>query len=445
MVFAAALTGIQSSSSELAVIGNNIANASTTGFKSSRTEFADIYTSSGGSNAIGSGVGVSSVTQKHSQGSIAFTNSNLDLAISGEGYFQMKDSTGVTYTRAGSFSLDQAGKVVNSAGKVLQGQLANTSGVIGGTVTDIQIPSGSSAPNATSTINLGLNVDSRSTPPTTAFAGGQKPSDSTYNNISSTTIYDSKGNSHILQSYYIKADSVQAPVNNNAPVVANDKNQWYVAFQIDGNDLLPGTPGTTNAANLTAVNFNNDGTFAGVSASTTTSPVTEVGTSNVLQLDYDLQNGAEPLYFTVDFNNIAFGGTTEFGAYFAIQSSKQDGYSQGSLQNIEVDNNGVIIGRFSNGQTRDLAQLATANFANASGLQPQGDTGWTESSTSGTALIGKPGSGGLGSVTAGALEQSNVDLTAQLVALITAQRNFQANAQSIRTGDTVAQTIINLR
>lgn len=336
MVFAAALTGIQSASSELAVIGNNIANASTHGFKSSRTEFADIYTSSGGSNAIGAGVGVSSVSQKHSQGGIAFTNSNLDLAISGEGYFQVKDSTGITYTRAGSFGVDDLGKIVNSSGQALQGKLAGSDGVIGGSQVDLVLPSGSSAPSATKSINLGLNLDSRSTPP--AITPFDSSDANSYNNTSSTTIYDSFGGAHVMQTYYVK-DSTD--------------NQWTANFELIAN-------GTTSQLGGTPITFTDAGVFSGLGTAIPPATIT----SNKVNLIHDFPDGpADPanLSFTMDFNNVALGGTTQYGAEFSIQSSNQDGYSEGSLQNIEVSSKGVIIGRFSNGQTRDLAQVTTAD------------------------------------------------------------------------------------
>lgn len=452
MVFSAALTGITAASNELGVIGNNISNASTAGFKSSRAEFADIYTATGGSNPIGSGVQVNNIRQVHSQGGINFTQSSLDLAISGEGYFNLGGGGTGVYTRAGSFTLDREGYIVNSAEQRLQGLSADANGNISPVTGDIRIDTSSAPPNATTEVSLGVNLDSGTAATTSQFVGGNSPADTTFSNLSSTTIYDSLGNAHVLTTYYIKADEAAAAP---APVAGNI-NQWYLGFQIDGQDLYdPTAIGATNSGSLPVVNFNTDGTFNSVStpvaagtafpAAANPGTITQRTGTNLFQLDFPLSNGASALSFSLNFNNQTMGSTTQFGSSFAIQASDQNGYSTGRIEDIELDSSGTIFGRFSNGQSRALGQVQLAKFANPEGLRPSGDTAWSESSASGAPTIGAAGTGSLGIINSGALEQSNVDITSELVALITAQRNFQANAQTIRTADTVTQTIINLR
>jgi flagellar hook protein FlgE len=464
MVFSTALTGIKSSSDELAVLGNNIANAGTTGFKSSRAEFADIYTSTGGSNPVGAGVAVSSIRQQHTQGSISVTSNNLDMAISGEGFYMLADpgSGAVSYSRAGAFSLDRQGYMINGAEQRLRGLVADGTGTLSQVTTDIQLDTSSSAPNATTDITLGLNLDSGSTAPVTgnAFVGGATVNDSSYNNLTSTTIYDSLGNAHVLTTYYIKADEAAGAAADIASTPAQTSNQWYLGFQIDGNDLYDvtsvngGAAAATNAARLSRLQFNADGSFNSLAVPTgtgvgnvtpATNGVTEVGATNVLQLTYAPGNGADTMSFNLDFNDPNLGASTQYGSAFTLQVSDQDGFATGRLEDIEVDSEGVIRGRFSNGQNRTLGQVQLAKFPNTEGLRPNGDTNWVESSASGAPTIGVPRTGSLGGISSGSLEGSNVDLTAELVALITAQRNFQANAQTIRTGDAISQTIINLR
>lgn len=457
MVFSGALTGIQASTTELEVIGNNIANASTIGFKQSRAEFADIYTTSnsvnGGSSQTGAGVQVSHVRQSQVQGSIELTGNNLDLAVGGEGFFVMADESGEYYTRAGSFSLNKSGYIVDASNKRLQGLNSDATGVLTQITRDIQLDTSSSAPSATTEMTIGLNVDSGATPPTTGnlFSGGASVNDNTYNNLSSSTIYDSLGNSHVLSTYYIKADSTTGA----AADIAGSDNQWYLGLQIDGEDVY-GLPGASNALNLPEISFNQDGTFASLSvpsgvpvgdadASTRINGVSESASTNTLQIIFDPDNGSEMLDLNIDFNNLGIGGSTQFGSDFSVQTAEQNGFSTGRIEDLEVGTGGVIFGRFSNGQSRTLGQVQLASFKNPEGLEPISDSSWTATFKSGDATIGNPETGSLGSLNAGSLEQSNVDLTSELVALITAQRNFQANAQTIQTADTITQTIINLR
>ncbi|WP_287007586.1 flagellar hook-basal body complex protein [Legionella sp.] len=237
----------------------------------------------------------------------------------------------------------------------------------------------------------------------------------------------------MLSTYFIRADATAAAGAPNASAPAGTQNQWYVAFQID-NQNVPANVGTTNSANLYRINFNSDGSFSGA-ADTTNTPLA----NNAIPLTLALTNGANPLNFTADLSN-----STQFGSPFAVQSSTQNGFTTGQLNSVSIDQDGVLFGRYTNGQSQIMGQVQLANFPNLNGLQPLGNTTWGETSASGQALVGNPGTASLGLIQSGALEESNVDLTSELVNLITAQRYFQANAQTIRAGDTVTQTIINI-
>lgn len=401
MGFETGITGLGAATVQLDVIGNNIANVGTTGFKESLTSFSDIYTASGGSNTIGAGVSVSTVRQVHSQGNIQFTNNSLDLAVSGNGYFVLE---GGNYTRSGAFSLDTQGFIVNFEGSNLQGLNIQPDGKLGQVTENLQIDTSSSAPRATEAISIGVNLDARSD--VTAGVAFDINNGNTFNNLSSTTVYDSLGNAHVLTSHYRKT--------------AND-NEWEVYFGLNGNDL----------SQSATVNFEQNG-----SISNTFTPINITST---------LTNGADDLDFSLNLNDTGLGASTQFGSDYNVQVAYQDGYSTGRIEGLEVDNDGVILGRFSNGQSRTLGRVQLANFRNPEGLRPVGSTGWVESSSSGAPSISAANTGSLGSISSGALEQSTVDLTAELVSLITAQRNFQANAQTIRTASELSQTIINLR
>ncbi|KTD48939.1 flagellar hook protein FlgE [Legionella rubrilucens] len=437
MVFGTAISGLQAATSDLEVIGNNIANASTTGFKMSRAEFADVYSTGafgGGRYAIGSGVRLSRVQQMFGQGSLSFTNNSLDLAITGSGFFTLNSGGTRLYSRAGSFGVSDDGFVVNATQQRLVGYQADSSGNITTTVGDLSINTSNVPPNATTNAQIGVNLFANSTPPSVAWVGGATPATDTYNNPTSSTIYDSLGNSHVLTMYFIRADAAAAAGTPNAASPPGTQNQWYVAFQID-NQNVPANVGPNNTDNLFRVNFNDDGTFASAT-DTSNNPLA----NNLIPLTQTLSNGAQPLNFTVDFSD-----STQFGSPFAVQSNVQNGVTTGRLEGLDVDEEGIIFGRYTNGQSRAMGQVLLANFSNPDGLQSISDNNWAETSSSGQPLVGVAGTASLGLIQSGALEGSNVDLTAELVKMITAQRNFQANAQVIQTGDAMAQTIINIR
>ena len=421
MAFDTAISGINAASADLNVISNNIANASTVGYKTSRAEFADVFATSllgAGGNAIGKGVSLSAVTQEFGQGNISFTDNALDLAISGGGFYQLSVDGALQYTRAGNFKVDREGFVVSNAGSRLQGFQVNAAGDVTGQLGDIQIDTSLLDPNPTGLVDLTSNLDSREVPPTVPFGGPfdafalppTAPDPSSFNATTSTTVYDGLGNPHVLSLYFVKTAT---------------PNEWEVHSLIDG--VTTSGPDT--------LTFQSNGQFDPL-----TLPV-EVNITGWQPLNSaGVGTGADAQDLTVSLSD-----TTQFGTPFAVSSVVQDGFSAGQLRGLEIDSSGIAFARFTNGESRALAQIALANFNNPNGLQPIGDTNWVETFASGPSNVGAPGTSGLGVIQSAALEESNVEITAQLVDLIIAQRNFQANAQVIQAEDAVTQTVINLR
>lgn len=406
MSFNTALSGIQAASSELGIIGNNIANSATTGFKSSRAEFADVYAASSAvtGNAIGQGVKLQTAAQQFAQGGIAFTDNPLDLAINGDGFFQLQSNGSTVYSRAGNFKLDSSGNVVNNEGFSLMARQADSSGAITGAISALQLNNAYIDANPTAALSGGVNFDAREAETDTSWAlVAGVPVTAGYNSSTTTTVYDSLGNDHTTTMYFSKLDPVTNP------------NEWNVRTIIDG-----------TLQNTSPVTFNSDGSF--------NSPAS-------IPITWNPGGGATAgQSFAIDLT-----ASTQFGSNFSVNSLSQDGYTAGQLLGVDVDGSGAVFARYSNGQSKVVAQVVLANFANTQGLKPIGDTSWAETFSSGSPVVSEPGTAGLGLVQSNALEDSNVDLTAQLVNMIVAQRNFQANAQTIQAEDTVTQTIINLR
>jgi len=409
MTFRTALSGLNAAQTDLSVTANNIANSSTTGFKRSRAEFAELFAVSPqgvASLATGSGVRVSDVSQQFAQGSIDFTDSNLDLALSGPGFFTVSDGGALAYTRAGAFKTDAEGYVTNAQGQRLQvyppidGGGFNT-----GSLTDLRLVTSESAPSATSMVEMLMNLPSDATPPTNPTFDPTDPN--SFNRATSLTVYDSLGAAHTGTVYFLKG------------AAAGD---WTARLFVDGTEV--GTPPA--APNL---HFDNTGAM--------TTPAN--GQISFLP-PYTPATGAQPLSLTFDFS-----GATQYGSTFSVNNITQDGYTTGRLIGMDIDKTGTVQARFTNGRSITLGQVALSAFANPNGLQQLADTTWAETFTSGQALRGQAGNSGFGLVQSGALEASNVDITTQLVNMITAQRNFQANAQMISTADQITQTIINIR
>lgn len=420
MAFQQGLSGLNAAAKGLDVIGNNIANSNTVGFKASEAEFADVYANSlvGAGNLVGIGTQVSSVSQQFAQGNITSSNNPLDVAINGNGFFRMSDGGAVTYTRNGQFQLDKSGFIVNNNGQDVTGYPVDANGlIVPSSPQPLQIPTGDIAPKQTSELDATINLDSRLVAPATATFNPADPT--SYNNSTSVTLYDTLGNPHLLSLYFVKTGTA---------------NQWNTFATVDGTAATNVNLGN-GAGVATALNFTTGGALA------TAMPIN--GSINLTQVatDLGLVNGAtSPLTFSLNFN-----GTSQFGSNFGVSSLSQNGYTSGRLSGLSVGADGVIQGRYSNGQSRNIGQVVLASFNNPQGLKPLGNNLWAESSDSGPATIGAPNTGSLGVIQASAVEDSNVDLTAELVNMITMQRAYQANAQTIKTQDSLLQTLVNLR
>ena len=508
MSFNIGLSGIRAASSDLNITGNNIANASTVGFKSSRAEFGDVYAASilgTGSNAQGSGVVLNNVAQIFTQGNINYTENSLDLAINGNGFFVTSNNGALSYTRAGYFGTNQEGFIVSNNGERLQGYGVDplTGKVNEGVPTDLRVDTRAANPNPTSKVASTLNLNSASVRlpvwesaygqahdaalapseaesllikaasdaaydteyarliPDPAAATPEKiaeaeaaaktvsqatyddeleallaartseeraaadvaglaaatasfdPADSsTFNSSTSVNVFDSQGDAHVMTKYFVKTDS----------------NSWDMHVMIGGKAV--NLDGTAGPAQLT---------FSPTGQLQTQQPIAITGW---IPLDKAGQPTGAVSLTGFDLN---LNGSTQYSAAFAVTAVSQDGYTTGDLAGLEIDDQGMLIARYTNGQTRNQGQLVLATFANQQGLKPLGDTAWAQSSSSGEPVIGTPGTGTQGLVQSGALEQSNVDLSEMLINLIVAQRNYQANAKTIQTEDAVTQTIINLR
>ena len=402
MGFQQGLSGLNAAAKNLDAIGNNVANANTVGFKQSQAQFADVYANSlngGGGSQVGIGVKVSQVAQQFTQGNITATNNALDIAINGGGFFRMDTNGEATYQRNGQFQLDRQGFIVNPSGAKLTGYQANAGGVLlTGATAPLSINTADLVPQVTTKINAVINLDSRGTVPAVTPFNMNDPL--TFNNSTAVSVFDSLGNSHTLQTFYVKTGP----------------NAWDVHASMDGDpSLLAG-----------ALTFDSSGALTGGSPMTIP-PQT-------------LTTGANSLGFPIDFT-----GTTQFGSTFSVNTLNQDGYTSGRLGGFNIGADGIILGRYTNGQSAVLGQVVLANFANPNGLQQLGNNQWAETSTSGTPLVGSPSSGSLGVLQSSAVEDSNVDLTAELVNMITAQRVYQANAQTIKAVDALLQTLVNLR
>ena len=507
MSFQQGLSGLNGAAKSLDVIGNNIANSSTVGFKGSTTQFADVYASSlngAGGNSPGIGVKVAAIAQQFTQGNIEATNNPLDIAINGSGFFRVESAGVVQYSRNGQFSLDKSGNIVNAQGAQLTGYGVGINGQISaGAPQPLRIDTADQPPKVTSKINIELQLDSRS-PQITKRPFNVDDSD-TYTKQSPMSVYDTLGNPHTLSTFYVRSTdktwdvytsmdgyettALQAAgvTQTNATVtaartawekegaagkvaalndyalkaaaavrdaaVASDKDmnaddQAAIEKAATTAALVPGTtPEQINEAILKVLKvapkavgtltFNTNGNLNMAVSGNTPAFNGQFG----MDLQVVPSTGAE-LKIPVTFD---FAGTTQYGTTTSEKRLEQDGYKAGALQRFSTGKDGVILGQYSNGQTKPLGQVILANFTNPNGLEPLGNNTWAESSNSGGALLGIPNTGGMGVLQSSATEASSVDLTAELVNMITAQRAYQANAQTIKTQDSVLQTLVNLR
>jgi flagellar hook protein FlgE len=455
------LSGLNAAAADLSVTGNNIANVGTTGFKQSRAEFGDIFTRSYGTIAktnIGAGVRLAANAQQFTQGTLEFTDNSLDLSITGRGFFVLNSAGNDdnTYTRAGAFQVDNEGYIVNNGSPPLRLQgfpptdpTDPNSPFRTGLRTDMQINLGDSPPNATADIAAQLNLRSDEptpivggtaiTPATVGPGGFEIDNPDTYNFSTSTTVYDSLGTPRPVTMYFIKDDVAS---------LASGMGEWQVHVQMDGgiNGALTNQP----AGSPFPLTFDTNGVL-----DTTTNPALVPLTFTMT--DYNPLNGATvgkpitppiippPTNPNDNIITLDLTGTTQYGQSYAVSSLEQDGYTTGRITGVDADEAGVLFVRYSNGRALPLGQVALADFDNPQGLQQIGNTSWAETTASGGPVIFSPGTGSLGTIQGGALETANVDLATELVNLITAQRNYQANSQTISAANTITQTILNIQ
>ena len=420
MSFQQGVSGLNATSKNLNIIGNNIANANTIGSKIARAEFADVYANAlggGGNTAVGIGVTIGAVAQQFTQGNISTTENPMDVAINGDGFFQLQDgSNPMLYSRNGQFKVSREGFIVNNFGARLIGYQADLSNVIQpGVVGPLQLPTVGVSPKVTSKIDLELNLDTRqeiTTPPGAPLI--DYGDIDTFNNATGLTVYDAKGQEVAMTYFFQKSadDNWNVFATANGVTVggtqADPQPVTRLVFSADGSQLL---------SPVGAVTLNVPAT------------VTSTGANTLPILGIKLD----------------FVGATQYGAPFGPTNIVQNGFTAGLLVGVDVEANGILMARYSNGQSKPAGQVELAVFRNPQGLQPTGNNSWVRTFDSGDPVMGEPGGGNRGLLQSGALEESNIDLTKQLVDMITAQRNYQANAQTIKTMDQVLQTLVNLR
>ncbi|MDZ5601550.1 flagellar hook protein FlgE [Pseudomonas sp. RP23018S] len=438
MSFNIGLSGLYAANKALNVTGNNIANSATTGFKSSRAEFADQYAASvrgtSGRTQVGSGVRTDAVSQMFTTGNIVGTGKSLDLAIDGNGFFAMNDNGSRIYTRAGAFYSDKDGMVVNASGAKLQGYPVDEDGnVVRGALADLKIDTANLAPKPTSKVSETLNLNSTATTPkVTPFDPANVDS---YNHTFNTDLYDSQGNLHQLNQYFVRDTA---------------SNSWTMYSTVNGRN--PADPTNTTPL-VNTLQFKSDGSLD--TASMNAGPVAggmSIAADKTFQMtswvpgqktatgDW-VSNGATASAKGVSLDMLA---TTQYNAASATTAKSQDGYSTGELTGLTVDQSGIMFANFTNGRDKVIGQVALASFANVQGLTPVGGTAWKESYGSGVPVVGEPDTGTFGKMAGGSLEDSNVDLTGELVNLIKAQSNYQANAKTVSTESTILQTLIQM-
>jgi flagellar hook protein FlgE len=443
MGFTTALSGLNAAANNLAVTGNNIANANTTGFKRSRSEFADVYASSLGgvsSTTPGAGVKVSNVSQLFNQGNLEFTDNNLDLAISGEGFFTLSKSptepNDLSFTRAGEFKLDKDGFIVNNQGKALLVYRPNgttlADGFSTGVTQPVQINTLTGLPSPTDRVELAVNVDANEDVIDPLAFPFDYTDSNTYSTQTSATVYDSLGSPHILTTYFVKRAPSGAPL---APT-------WHVYHYMTEPGLTTKTlvPPSAPAASIALdVGGLGHGILTFNSGGKLNTPAD--GKFNLTAYTILPVTGAAD----IDINTMNYFGSTQVQEKFSVNGLTQNGLPAGRLTGIDIDDEGVIFARFSNGGSQTMGQVALTRFSNPNGLAKLGDTAWGQSSNSGEPIPGEAGANNFGLIQSGALESSNVELSAQLVNLIVAQQAYQANAQTITTENTIMQTILNIR
>ncbi len=425
------ISGMNANGTALAVIGDNIANLNTDGFKSSRITFGDVLsqTVSGGagSSQVGRGVMIKEVATQFTQGAFESTGNALDLAIDGDGFFQVRNGNAKLYTRAGQFSLDKDGKVVNPDGYVLQAFLADASGKISGTIGDLVFSNAPSQAEPTTSSEVAVNLNASETAQTTAFTldgngDGVNDDPANYNSSTTVSVYDSLGGDHKVTLYFSKTAA----------------NTWEVNYVYDNPDTAD--PNKLVLAGTQALSFDTDGALIDDNSGT---PITfDFGTSVVspqsISFNFGTGTGETPA-------GTGFDGTTQYESTFSVSNATQNGYGAGTFKNITFNENGTVSAVFTNGQSRVIGQMALGRFLDPGSLSKLGRNMFAETYDSGPAVIGAPEESGIGRLLSNTLELSNVDLAQEFVKMIAAQRAFQANSKIITTTDEMMQELVNLK
>lgn len=412
MGFGQGLSGLNAASQNLDVIGNNIANSSTVGFKASTIAFADVYANS----RVGLGVQVAEINQRFTTGNISTTGNQFDMAIDGaKGLFRLVDQSGATvYSRNGQFHADKDFNIVNAQGYRLTGFGVGADGQITNQLSPVKVPVGNIAPKATTEASIKANLDSREKVIAPGFAAKDVIRDENHSHSLPLTVYDSLGNPHQVTQYFVKTAGSGAD--------ATGKSKWDVYYRVDERDAVKGG----------SLTFDNAGRLEGTGVVNLT--VNNIGTT-------PLPVGSPAAVLNMDFN---YGGSTQFGGEFS-PSFTQNGYPTGEYSSMSIAADGRIVANYTNGETMTMGAVALADFNNLNGLQPIGGNAWVETAASGQPVVGQPGTNGLAMLKGQAVEESNVDMSQELVNMIIAQRTYQANAQTIKTQDQILQTLITLR
>jgi flagellar hook protein FlgE len=421
------ISGLTVYGNALSVIGNNIANINTVGFKMARVSFADLYNmaltnSAVGQLQVGRGVKMSSIDQLFTQGSLENTGSPTDMAIQGDGFFIVSDGSGTYYSRAGHFIFDRDGRLVNPDGFTVQGYTLNpTTGLPTGPLGDLTFTTTAVPASATQNSLVAVNLDANATTPAAFDPTSTTTAENTSNYSTSFAVYDSLGNSHVATMYFRKT---------GAGAWA-----WYTC--VDGGEITGGTAGQLEIEAQGTLTFDTNGALDDHTTAAS---------------DFDFVGAAQDQTITFDFGTSITGeggagldGTTQFAGDSTTYILTQDGYASGILQGLIVDDEGTIIGRFSNGQTENLAQIALARFPSPWGLEGVGNNLYVESNDSGQPLVNVPGTSGLGKIASNSLEMSNVDLATEFVDMIRMQQAFTANSKIITTTDQMLAEVVNLK
>ncbi|MGZ7458662.1 flagellar hook protein FlgE [Pseudomonas sp. Ma2-10] len=438
MSFNIGLSGLYAANKQLDVTGNNIANVATTGFKSSRAEFEDVYSATklgSGSKTIGNGVRLANVSQQFTQGDINNTGNVLDLGINGSGFFVLNTNGSLSYTRAGTFKVDKDGYVTNTDGTArLQGYGVDANGkILNGVLTDLRIDTSNLAPKNTSTVSSTINLNSTALEIDQAVIPFDPTKEASFTKQFSTPIYDTQGNSHVMDQFMVKTGA----------------NTWKTYTLIDGRNPDGTDPSPTavpaNPPVASTMAFDASGKLVSVTTPATPTPIVSPDLKVTGWVPGTVTNGVwKANGATSGVVTVSMDKTTQYNADTARSIPSQNGYATGQITNLTIDGSGVMLANFSNSQTKAIGQISLASFTNEQGLQPVGGTSWKETYSSGIPGYDAPTTGTLGEIHSNSLEESNVNLTNELVDLIKAQSNYQANAKTISTQSTIMQTIIQM-